>query len=91
LSLLYPSEEIESYSRESFLEDLINEAEADIRRCLDGEAHTVQIDFTDERLSVKLDPSKALLKNFVDLNNLVLDRFSSEEQGRATGPGYWTL
>jgi 5-methyltetrahydropteroyltriglutamate--homocysteine methyltransferase len=82
LSLLYPSEGIDSYSRESFLEDLISEAEADIRRCLDGGAHKVQIDFTEGRLSVKLDPSKKLLKDFVGLNNRVLYRFSEEERKR---------
>jgi 5-methyltetrahydropteroyltriglutamate--homocysteine methyltransferase len=82
LSLLYPSEGIDSYSRESFLEDLISEAEADIRRCLDSGAHRVQIDFTEGRLSVKLDPSKKLLKDFVKLNNLVLDRFAEEERKR---------
>jgi 5-methyltetrahydropteroyltriglutamate--homocysteine methyltransferase len=82
LSLLYPFEGIDSYSRESFLEDLISEAEADIRRCLDSGAHRVQIDFTEGRLSVKLDPSKKLLKDFVKLNNLVLDRFAEEERKR---------
>ncbi len=82
LSLLYPSEGIDSYSRESFLKDLISETESDIRRCLDRGAHKVQIDFTEGRLSVKLDPSKKLLKDFVELNNLVLDRFSEKDQKR---------
>ena len=33
-------------------------------------------------LSVKLDPSKALLNAFIDLNNRVLDRFTPEERQR---------
>ncbi len=36
LSLLYPAIEISGYSREAFVADLINEAEADIRGALDA-------------------------------------------------------
>jgi 5-methyltetrahydropteroyltriglutamate--homocysteine methyltransferase len=90
LSLLYPTNGIEGYSREAFIEDLINENEADIRRCLENGAHTVQIDFTEGRLAVKLDPSKGVLRSFVDLNNQVLERFSDAERwhiGVHTCPG----
>src|SRR5271167_2215958 len=55
LSLLYPSEPIAGYSRDQFLEDLKAEAEADIRRSLDAGAYCVQMDFTEGRLSLKLD------------------------------------
>jgi len=82
LSLLYPQDGIPGYSREAFLDDLVREAETDIRRCLEKGAHNVQIDFTEGRLSVKLDPTKQLLNDFVALNNRVLDRFSSEERKR---------
>lgn len=82
LSLLYPQEGLEEYSRDAFLADLIREAALDIRSCLDAEAHNVQIDFTEGRLSVKLDPSKQLLRSFIDLNNQVLDQFSPEERRR---------
>lgn len=82
LSLLYPQDGIEGYPRDAFLEDLVDEAEADIRRCLQQGAHNVQIDFTEGRLSIKLDPSKQLLGAFVDLNNRVLERFSEEERRR---------
>jgi 5-methyltetrahydropteroyltriglutamate--homocysteine methyltransferase len=82
LSLLYPQSGIPGYSREAFLEDLIREAEADIRQCLANGAANVQIDFTEGRLAVKLDPSKQLLGSFVDLNNRVLDRFTAEERKR---------
>ena len=90
LSLLYPQDGIEGYSRDAFLEDLINEAEADIRRCLDAGAYNVQVDFTEGRLSIKLDPSKQLLNDFIALNNRVLERFSAEERkkiGIHTCPG----
>jgi 5-methyltetrahydropteroyltriglutamate--homocysteine methyltransferase len=82
LSLLYPADGIDGYSRDDFLADLVDEAEADIRGCLDAGAHAVQIDFTEGRLSLKLDPSGGLLRSFVDLNNAVLDRFSEEERQR---------
>jgi 5-methyltetrahydropteroyltriglutamate--homocysteine methyltransferase len=82
LSLLYPEAGIPGYSREAFLADLVREAETDIRRCLGAGAYNVQIDFTEGRLSVKLDPSKQLLRNFVALNNQVLDRFSAAERSR---------
>ncbi len=82
LSLLYPQDRIEGYSREQFLEDLLSEAETDIRECLEEGAYNVQIDFTEGRLAVKLDPSGKLLESFIDLNNQVLDRFTPEERRR---------
>jgi 5-methyltetrahydropteroyltriglutamate--homocysteine methyltransferase len=82
LSLLYPSDGIDGYSRDAFVADLIDEAEADIRSCFDAGAASVQIDFTEGRLSLKLDPSGGLLRSFVDLNNAVLDRFSDDERRR---------
>ncbi|MEU8515655.1 cobalamin-independent methionine synthase II family protein [Kitasatospora sp. NPDC048722] len=82
LSLLYPADGIDGYAREAFLDDLADEAEADIRGCLDAGAHTVQLDFTEGRLSLKLDPSGGLLDAFVALNNRVLERFSAEERAR---------
>jgi len=82
LSLLYPQSGVPGYSRESFIADLINEAEADIRGALDAAAASVQIDFTEGRLSLKLDPSGGLLRSFVDLNNQVLERFTPQERLR---------
>lgn len=82
LSLLYPEQGIDGYARERFLDDLVDEAEADIRGALDAGAHTVQIDFTEGRLSIKLDPSKNLLRSFVALNNRVLERFTPRERER---------
>jgi 5-methyltetrahydropteroyltriglutamate--homocysteine methyltransferase len=82
LSLLYPADGIDDYSREEFLADLLDEAEDDIRRCLERGADSVQIDFTEARLSLKLDPSGGLLRQFLDLNNAVLGRFTAEERQR---------
>ena len=82
LSLLYPAEPIADYSREQFIADLLNEHETEIRRCLKKGAHKVQVDFTEGRLAVKIDPSGNLLNSFIDLNNLALSRFSAEERRR---------
>ena len=82
LSLLYPAEGLTGYSREEFLEDLLGEHENEIRRCLECGAHKVQIDFTEGRLAVKIDPTGELLNSFIDLNNLALARFSAEDRHR---------
>jgi 5-methyltetrahydropteroyltriglutamate--homocysteine methyltransferase len=90
LSLMYPDEEIPGYSREQFIEDLLDEHETEVRNCLRKGAHKVQIDFTEGRLAVKIDPSGHLLHSFIDLNNLALARFSPEERrclGVHTCPG----
>jgi 5-methyltetrahydropteroyltriglutamate--homocysteine methyltransferase len=80
ISLLYPPGGIPGYSQEQFLTDLLNEAEADIRKSLNAGAYKVQIDFTEARLALKLDPSAGLLKTFIGLNNKVLSRFTEEER-----------
>jgi 5-methyltetrahydropteroyltriglutamate--homocysteine methyltransferase len=82
MSLLYPAGGIDGYPREQFLADLVQEAVADIRSCFANGAHNVQIDFTEGRLAVKLDPSKGLLQQFIDLNNRVLAHFTPEERQR---------
>ena len=82
LSLLYPEEGIEGYSKEAFLRDLVRESETDIRESLRRGAYNVQMDFTEGRLSLKLDPSKQVLRSFIDLNNAVIDRFSEEQRKR---------
>jgi 5-methyltetrahydropteroyltriglutamate--homocysteine methyltransferase len=90
LSLLYPQSGVPGYSRETFLEDLISEAERDIRECLEAGAACVQIDFTEGRLALKLDPSGGLLNTFVELNNRVFEKFSDAERtkiGVHTCPG----
>jgi 5-methyltetrahydropteroyltriglutamate--homocysteine methyltransferase len=82
LSLMYPLETIPGYSREQFIADLLDEHETEVRNCLRMGTHRVQIDFTEGRLAVKLDPSGELLHRFIDLNNLALSRFSAEDRGR---------
>lgn len=81
IGLIYPGEGIDGYPREAFLDDLAAEAADEIRGCLDRGA-TVQIDFTEARLSLKLDPSGGLLDAFVDLNNRVLAGFTDDERTR---------
>jgi 5-methyltetrahydropteroyltriglutamate--homocysteine methyltransferase len=90
LSLMYPADGIEGYSREEFIEDLINEHVVEVRRCLARGAHSVQIDFTEARLAIKIDPTGALLASFIDLNNLALARLTDSERlriGVHTCPG----
>jgi 5-methyltetrahydropteroyltriglutamate--homocysteine methyltransferase len=90
LSLLYPAAGLPGYPQEAFLDDLLKEAERDIRECLKAGAACVQVDFTEGRLALKLDPSAGLLKSFIALNNRVLDRFTSAERlkiGVHTCPG----
>lgn len=82
MSLLYPQEGLKDYSQEEFLNDLVHHAVADIRSCFEGGAQAVQVDFTEGRLAVKLDPTKALLQQFIDLNNRVFAEFTQDERQR---------
>jgi 5-methyltetrahydropteroyltriglutamate--homocysteine methyltransferase len=89
ISLMYPADGIDGYPREAFLDDLVAEAASEIRGCLERGA-IVQIDFTEARLSLKLDPSGGLLNAFVDLNNRVLGELTDQERARVgvhTCPG----
>ena len=89
LSLIYPADGLEGYARDAFIEDLVVQAAAEIRGCI-ARGATVQIDFTEARLSLKLDPSKGLLDAFVDLNNAVLARLTPDERAKVgvhTCPG----
>jgi 5-methyltetrahydropteroyltriglutamate--homocysteine methyltransferase len=79
---MYPAHGIPGYPREEFIADLLREHEIEVRRCLARDAHKVQIDFTEGRLSMKVDPTGNLLSSFIDLNNLALARFSADEQRR---------
>ena len=82
LSLMYPAEGIPGYSRDEFIADLLMQHEQEIRSCLAMGAHKVQIDFTEGRLAVKIDPTGNLLNSFIDLNNLALSRFSAAERAK---------
>ena len=79
---MWPSATRICYSRQEFIDDLLREHEMGIRRCFEKGAYKVQIDFTEGRLAVKLDPSGDLLTSFIGLNNLALSRFSPEERQR---------
>jgi 5-methyltetrahydropteroyltriglutamate--homocysteine methyltransferase len=82
LSLMYPADEIPGYSRQQFINDLLREHETEVRNCLQKGAYCVQIDFTEARLAVKIDPSGRLLHSFIDLNNMALSRFNLQERKR---------
>ena len=82
LSLMYPPNGIPGYSREQFIEDLLKEHQKEVTNCLQKGAHKVQIDFTEGRLAVKLDPSGQLLNSFIDLNNMALSQFSAADRKR---------
>lgn len=82
LSLLYPPGGIADYSRSRFINDILLQHVGEIRRCLDLGAHKVQIDFTEGRLSLKIDPTGELLEDMVELLNMALAEFSSEERQR---------
>ncbi len=82
LSLMYPPDDIPGYPRDQFIRDLLHEHESEVSACLRKGAHKVQIDFTEGRLAVKIDPSGELLHRFIDLNNLALARFSVGERQR---------
>jgi len=81
ISLMYPSDGLPDYPRDKFIADLVSEALSEIKECL-ARGAIVQLDFTEARLSLKLDPSGGLLNSFVDLNNQVLDQLSAEERKR---------
>jgi methionine synthase II (cobalamin-independent) len=96
MALLYPLEdELPGYSRDQFLDDVINECEKDIRQCFQAGAVRVSIDFTEGRLANKNDArnpwtGKNMLQDFIDMNNRLLDRFSAPERtniGIHTCPG----
>jgi methionine synthase II (cobalamin-independent) len=96
MMLLYPLEgEVDGYTRDAFLDDVVDEVEKDIRQCFDAGAVRVSVDFTEGRLANKNDSrnpwtGKDMLQEFIDLNNRVIDRFSPEERrniGIHTCPG----
>jgi len=82
LSLMYPAEGIPGYPRDVFIRDLLDEHEKEVRACLNKGAHNVQIDFTEGRLAIKVDPTGQLLNSFIELNNMALARFTPQERRR---------
>ncbi len=85
MSLLYPQSGIDGYGADQFRADLIDQAAADIQSCFDAGADSVQVDFTEGRLALKLDPSVGLLQQFIDLNNEV---FPGSRLMTASASGY---
>ena len=79
---MYPATALPHYPREQFIEDLLTEHETEVRRCFAKGAQKVQIDFTEGRFAMKVDPSGELLASFIDLNNLALARFTAGERAK---------
>ncbi len=79
LSLVYPPKGLKNYNHEQFINDLVAQHVSEVRRCLEAGAYKVQLDFTEARLSLKFDPSGAMLKSFVDLINKCLAHFNEDE------------
>lgn len=82
LSLIYPAKGIVGYTKMEFINDLVNEHLKEVKTCLSMGAEKVQIDFTEARFSLKLDPSGELLNDFVELINMVLVKLSKEEKSK---------
>jgi len=82
LSLTYPAEGIPGYSREEFVQDLLREHETEVP-CQQKGAHKVQINFTEGRPAVKLDPFRNLLNSFTDLNNRAFAKIRARVLGTA--------
>ncbi|MGB9279523.1 MAG: 5-methyltetrahydropteroyltriglutamate--homocysteine methyltransferase [Pseudonocardiaceae bacterium] len=88
LALLYPlKDEVPGYSRDQFEDDLINEAEKDIRGAFAAGAARVSVDFTEGRLATREDPRNpwtgaSLLPHFIELNNRLFARFSPEVRSK---------
>jgi 5-methyltetrahydropteroyltriglutamate--homocysteine methyltransferase len=82
LSLMYPEGDVPGYERDAFFADLMSEFAKEVRGCFAAGAQTVQVDFTEARLALKLDPSGDLLSSFVDLNNLAFRRLGAADRTR---------
>ena len=80
LSLVYTRQSIDNYSRQQFLDDLINEAEKDVRLCLEAGVDKVQLDFPEAKLAFEWDETGKLFEEFLEINNRLLDRFNDEER-----------
>ena len=83
LSLLYPQSRLAGYSREQYLNALITEQEGEIRRCLAKGAHVVQVDFTEGRLSIKLDPTRRLSDDTSRTRETAFDKIRARVAGTA--------
>jgi 5-methyltetrahydropteroyltriglutamate--homocysteine methyltransferase len=82
LSLLYAAHPSRATRGSSSRRISLNEAESDIRRCLNAGAHCVQIDFTEGRLSLKLDPSGGTFAAIHRVEQPGSPRFTPEERSR---------
>ena len=72
------------YPREAVHRGPAHEHETEIRKALDAGAYAVQIDFTEGRLAVKLDPEPAPAAHFIDAQQSARWRGSPPWSGRGS-------
>ncbi|KAK0661780.1 hypothetical protein DIS24_g2263 [Lasiodiplodia hormozganensis] len=87
--LLYVGE-VPGYSKEQFMQDIVDECVKDIRGCFEAGAVRVSIDFTEGRLACQEGSPPNLIDVFIKLLDDVLSHFTPEERvdiGLHTCPG----
>ena len=95
LSLMLPAGGLGDYTREEFLDDVVDGCAEDIRRSFAAGAARVTMDFTEGRLALRRDlrapwAGPEALSGFIELINRVLDRLTETERaavGVHTCPG----
>lgn len=95
LSLMVPDAGLGDYSRDDFLNDVVDGCADDIARCFAAGASRVTIDFTEGRLALRRDlrapwAGPEALGGFIELINRVLDRLEPRQRaavGVHTCPG----
>lgn len=78
--LIYPKSGVLNYSPVEFLNDVIGQAEMDLRSCLAQRCKYLQIDSPEMAMAIHIDSSGELLQKFISVSNLLLDRFSPSER-----------
>ena len=86
LSLLYPGDGLEGYSRDTFVEDLVDQAADELRGMRRPRRHRRRSTSPRRACRSSSIPSGGLLDAFVDLNNQVLARLTDEERAQGRRP-----
>jgi 5-methyltetrahydropteroyltriglutamate--homocysteine methyltransferase len=83
VSLIY-KDEIDGYSKEQFINDLVNECVTDVKKCIASGAAEVGMDMTEATYAIKVDPTGGVLKSMVGLIDAVCEKLSPEELNKVT-------
>ena len=84
LILLIYKDEIDGYSKEQFVNDLVNECVTDVKKCIASGAAEVGMDMTEATYAIKVDPTGGVLKSMVGLIDAVCEKLSPEELNKVT-------